>query len=40
MSQLEIALLLILGIFALVLVSANDNKLLQMQNSTTELTLK
>lgn len=33
MSQLEIALLLILGIFALVLVSANDNKLLQMQNS-------
>ena len=32
MSQLEIALLLILGIFALVLVSANDNKLLQMQN--------
>ncbi|HEX5151558.1 MAG TPA: MCP four helix bundle domain-containing protein [Parafilimonas sp.] len=33
MSQLEIALLLILGIFALVLVSANDNRLLQMQNS-------
>ncbi len=32
MSQLEIALLLILGIFALVLVSANDNRLLQMQN--------
>jgi len=32
MSQLEIALLLILGIFALVLVNANDNRLLQMQN--------
>jgi len=32
MSQLEIALLLILGIFALVLISLGDNKLLQIQN--------
>ncbi len=31
MSHLEIALLLILGIFALILVNANDNKLLQIQ---------
>jgi len=33
MSHLEIALLLILGIFALVLISANDNKLMQVQRS-------
>ena len=31
MSHLEIALLLILGIFALVIINANDNKLMQMQ---------
>lgn len=30
-SQLEIALLLVLGIFALVLISVNNNKLMQMQ---------
>ena len=33
MSHLEIALLLILGICALVLISANDNKLMQLQKS-------
>jgi len=32
MSQLEIALLLILGILALVLMSVNDNKLMHIQN--------
>ncbi len=32
MSQLEIALLLILGIVALVLISAGDNKLIQIQD--------
>lgn len=30
-SQLEIALLLVLGIFALILISVNNNKLIQMQ---------
>lgn len=33
MSHLEVALLLILGIFALVLISANDNKLMQVQKA-------
>lgn len=32
MSHLEVALLLILGIIALVLMSVNDNKLMQIQN--------
>ncbi|SFQ39180.1 MCP four helix bundle domain-containing protein [Parafilimonas terrae] len=33
MSHLEVALLLILGIFALVLINANDNKLMQVQKA-------